>query len=132
MMDTLRAWEHWGLVFGLMDLTGYVFLILGAFLCLTASIGMIRFPDLLSRQHAATKPQVLGVLLIMGAVLLHERSISVLAMVLLVSTFQLVTAPVASQMMSRAAVRTVQVELGTVARDPVNPPGRGRKKDGAK
>ena len=111
----------------ILDLVSYVCLILGAFLCLAASIGMLRFPDLLSRQHAATKPQVLGVLLVLLAVALDQRSIPVLTMVLLVAVFQFLTAPVASQMMSRAAVRTAQVELGTVAGDPVNPPARGRK-----
>ena len=38
-------------------------LLLGAALCLVAGIGLLRFPDLLTRMHAGTKPQVLGVLL---------------------------------------------------------------------
>ena len=38
-------------------------LLAGAFLCLTAGVGLLRFPDVLSRMHAGTKPQVLGVLL---------------------------------------------------------------------
>lgn len=105
----------------LMDLTALLCLLLGAALCVAASIGLVRFPDLLSRMHAATKPQVLGVLLVLLAVALTLRSIPVLTMVTLVAVFQLLTAPVASQMMSRAAVRTGQVELGQVDGDPVNP-----------
>lgn len=114
----------------ILDLIALICLLLGAVLCVAASIGLLRFPDLLSRMHAATKPQVLGVLLVLLAVALTLRSVSVLTMVVLVAAFQLLTAPVASQMMSRAAVRTAQVDLGKVEGDPVNPPKpRSRRKE---
>lgn len=105
-----------------LDLIALLCVLAGAVLCVAASIGLLRFPDLLSRMHAATKPQVLGVLLVVLAVALTMRSVPVLTMAALVAAFQLLTAPVASQMLSRAAVRTAQVELGRVERDPVNPP----------
>ena len=38
----------------------------GAALALTAAIGVVRFPDTLSRMHAASKPQVLGLLLVLA------------------------------------------------------------------
>ena len=41
--------------------------LIGAGFCLTATIGLLRWPDVPSRLHAATKPQVLGVLLIVGS-----------------------------------------------------------------
>lgn len=104
-----------------MDLIALICILIGAMLCVAASIGLLRFPDLLSRMHASTKPQVLGVLLVLLAVALTMRSIAVLTMAALVAVFQLLTAPVASQMLSRAAVRTGQVELGRVDGDPVNP-----------
>lgn len=112
-METLDA---------ILDLIALAAILLGAVLCVGASIGLLRFPELLSRMHAATKPQVLGVLLVLLAVAVTLRSVSVLTMVVLVGAFQLLTAPVASQMMSRAAVRTAQVDLGRVEGDPVNPP----------
>lgn len=93
------------------DLVAMICLVLGALLCLLAAIGLLRFPDVLSRMHAAAKPQVLGVLLVLLAVALSLRSLPVLGSLFLVGTFQLMTAPVASQMMSRAAVRTGQVDL---------------------
>ena len=40
-------------------------LVLGALLTLIAAIGILRFPDVLTRMHSATKPQVLGLLLIL-------------------------------------------------------------------
>jgi multicomponent Na+:H+ antiporter subunit G len=80
-------------------------LLAGAFLCLTAGLGLVRFPDVLSRMHAGTKPQVLGVLLVMvgAAIRLHGWSAS--WMLLLVAAFQLLTAPVSAHMISRVAYR---------------------------
>ena len=103
------------------DWLGAASLVAGALLSLAAAIGVLRFPDAPSRMHAATKPQVLGVLLVVLAVALTMRSIPVITMAALVAVFQLLTAPVASQMLSRAAVRTSQVVLGRVDGDPVNP-----------
>jgi multicomponent Na+:H+ antiporter subunit G len=55
--------------------------------------------------HAGTKPQVLGVLLVMvgGAIRLH--GLSATWMLLLVAAFQLLTAPVSAHMISRVAYR---------------------------
>ena len=40
-------------------------LLVGRLLALIAAIGMARFNNLFSRMHAATKPQVLGMVLIL-------------------------------------------------------------------
>src|SRR6185436_2129334 len=48
-----------------LDVLAVLLLLAGAFLCLTAGLGLVRFPDVMTRMHAGTKPQVLGVLLIM-------------------------------------------------------------------
>ncbi|HEX5200436.1 MAG TPA: monovalent cation/H(+) antiporter subunit G, partial [Actinoplanes sp.] len=48
----------------LADILAGACLVSGALLSLAAGVGLLRFPDLLSRMHAATKPQVLGLLLI--------------------------------------------------------------------
>ena len=55
--------------------------------------------------HAGTKPQVLGVLLVMvgGAIRLH--GLAATWMLLLVAAFQLLTAPVSAHMISRVAYR---------------------------
>ena len=58
-------------------------LISGALLSLAAGVGLLRFPDLLSRMHAATKPQVLGLLLILaGAALRLQNTIDITTLVL--------------------------------------------------
>ena len=47
------------------DVVSAVCLLGGAFFALAAGVGALRFPDLLSRMHAATKPQVLGLVLVL-------------------------------------------------------------------
>ena len=80
-------------------------LLAGAFLCLTAGLGLVRFPDVLSRMHAGTKPQVLGVLLVMVGGAIRLQGMAAAWMLLLVAAFQLLTAPVSAHMISRVAYR---------------------------
>jgi multicomponent Na+:H+ antiporter subunit G len=87
------------------DVLAVVLLLLGAFLCLTAGLGLVRFPDVLTRMHAGTKPQVLGVLLIMVGAAIRLQGWSATWMLLLVAVFQMLTAPVSAHMVSRVAYR---------------------------
>jgi multicomponent Na+:H+ antiporter subunit G len=87
------------------DVVAVVLLLGGAFLCLTAGLGLVRFPDVLTRMHAGTKPQVLGVLLIMTGAAIRLEGWSATWMLLLVAAFQLLTAPVSAHMISRVAYR---------------------------
>jgi multicomponent Na+:H+ antiporter subunit G len=92
-------------------------LISGALLSLAAGVGLLRFPDLLSRMHAATKPQVLGLLLILaGAALRLQNTIDITTLVL-VGIFQLATAPVAAHMIGRAVYRAGQVRVDLLVVD---------------
>lgn len=86
-----------------------IFLILGAFLSLAAGVGVVRFPDLLARMHAATKPQVLGVVFVLLGLELRLRSGAVLLVVILIALFQLLTSPVSAHMVGRAGYRTGKI-----------------------
>ncbi|ALV46917.1 sodium:proton antiporter [Arthrobacter alpinus] len=81
-------------------------LLLGAFMSLAAAIGLLRFPDLMSRMHAATKPQVLGLLLMLTAIGLQMRSWTLLPILIVAWLFQLLTVPVSAHMVGRAGYRT--------------------------
>ncbi|MGY1772897.1 monovalent cation/H(+) antiporter subunit G [Blastococcus sp. SYSU D00813] len=87
------------------DVVAFGCLLAGAFLCLTAGLGLVRFPDVLSRMHAGTKPQVLGVLLVMVGAAIRLHGWSATWMLLLVAAFQLLTAPVSAHMISRVAYK---------------------------
>jgi multicomponent Na+:H+ antiporter subunit G len=99
------------------DILAGTCLISGALLSLAAGVGLLRFPDLLSRMHAATKPQVLGLLLILaGAALRLQNTIDITTLVL-IGVFQLVTAPVAAHMIGRAVYRSGQVRADLLVID---------------
>jgi multicomponent Na+:H+ antiporter subunit G len=87
------------------DVVAAVVLLAGALLCLTAGLGLLRFPDVLARMHAGTKPQVLGVLLVMLGGAIRLDGWSAIWMLLLAAAFQLLTAPVSAHMISRVAYR---------------------------
>ena len=89
----------------LADVVAFTCLLAGAALCLTAGLGLVRFPDVLSRMHAGTKPQVLGVLLVMVGGAIRLSGFAATWMLLLVAVFQLLTAPVSAHMISRVAYR---------------------------
>ena len=88
------------------DVLTAAFLIGGAAMNLAAAIGLLRFPDLMSRMHAATKPQVLGLLLMLAALGLQMRAWPLLPVLLVAWLFQLLTVPVSAHMVGRAGYRT--------------------------
>lgn len=87
-----------------------LFLLAGALLTFIAGIGMVRFPDLLSRMHAASKPQVLGLIFVLigfGLKLLSvETHVFSIGSLILVALFQIVTIPVAGHIAARVGYRT--------------------------
>ena len=88
-----------------LDLVALVLVLCGAILCLTAALGIMRFKDVPSRLHAATKPQVLGFLLICVAIALALHTWAVVAFLVPVVLIQLATAPLAAHMVGRQAYR---------------------------
>lgn len=84
--------------------------VLGAALALVAAIGVLRLPDLLSRMHAATKPQVLGLLLVVAGLGFRLRDPASIGILLLIALFALITSPVANHMVGRASFRAGQVD----------------------
>jgi multicomponent Na+:H+ antiporter subunit G len=99
------------------DVLAAVFLLAGSVLAFAAGLGVVRFPDLLARTHAATKPQVLGLILVLLGLALRLRSGPVLWMLLLVVLFQMLTAPVAAHLITRAGYRTGKVRPGSLVVD---------------
>ena len=87
------------------DVIASVALILGALMSLLAGIAVLRFPDTMSRIHAATKPQVLGIMLLMLGVGLRLGSPAVIGMLVLIVVLQFVTAPVSAHLTVRVAYR---------------------------
>lgn len=94
----------------ILDATALVLVLIGALLCLIASIGLLRFRDVPTRLHAATKPQVLGLLLICIAIGLALREGAVVAFLVPIVLVQLATAPLSAHMVGRAAYRNGTID----------------------
>lgn len=80
-------------------------ILIGAFLCLVTSFGLLRLPDMYTRNHAASKAATLGIMAIMLGTFIyfyiehgHFNS-----RVLLGILFVFFTAPVSGHLISRAA-----------------------------
>ncbi|WP_151641167.1 monovalent cation/H(+) antiporter subunit G [Corynebacterium sp. 11A] len=92
-------------------IASFVCLTFGALLSLSASLGLARFRDTMQRLHAITKPQTLGLILVMLGAILRVIAIEdfgsaergdITAMVLVIF-FALLTAPVVAQRFGRIA-----------------------------
>lgn len=118
------SFEEW------IDLAVLVLVLLGALLCLTAAIGLLRFRDVPTRLHAATKPQVLGLLLICVAIALSLRSWPVVAFLVPIVLIQLATAPLSAHMVGRTAYRNGTIDehgllVDELAESQETPPASG-------
>ena len=92
-----------------LDVITGVLVLSGSVLALTASIGVVRFPDTLSRMHAATKPQVLGLLLVLIGAAIRLRGNVDVGMMILTAMFTLITAPVVANRVGQLAYREQNV-----------------------
>lgn len=101
----------------IIDTVSAVFLVVGALMSLAAAVGLLRFPDLLSRMHAATKPQVLGLFLLLAAIGLQLRTWWVWPVLLVAWIFQLLTVPVSAHMVGRAGYRTKHLHRELLSSD---------------
>lgn len=100
------------------DIIGMVFLFIGALLAITAAIGIVRFPDTLSRMHAATKPQTLGLLMMLiGTIVTVGRAHIDIGMLVLAGVFAMVTAPVVAHRIGRLVYQEQRAQDGLLRED---------------
>jgi multicomponent Na+:H+ antiporter subunit G len=112
-----------GFDFDLRDVITAVLVLLAAVMCFAAGVGLIRFPDVLSRLHAATKPQILGIMAIVADVAVTNPSVGTITLALAIIFFQSLTAPVSAHMVGRAAYRTGHFRADTLVLDELTRPG---------
>ena len=98
-----------------------VLVLIGAILCLSASVGLLHFRDVPNRLHAATKPQVLGLVLICLAIAVSQRTIGGILLGLLIVApvilLQFATAPLSAHMVGRQAYRNGTIQAHSLVAD---------------
>lgn len=92
-------------------------LLVGALLSVAAGVGLLRFPDALSRMHAATKPQILGLISVLAAVALEEGNWKTLLIIIPTVILQMITSPMSAHMIGRAGYRTGNYRRDLIYRD---------------
>lgn len=101
----------------ILDALGALALFLGALLCLAGAVGLVRFPDTLSRLHAVTKPQTLGLILVLCGLALTLRTWAAITTLVLAGAAQFLTSPVSAHLVGRAAYRSGLAEVDTLEVD---------------
>ena len=87
-----------------MNLTGDIFLLIGAAVIAIGSLGLIRMPDVYNRLQAGTKAATLGTIAVLIGIGFHHPDWW--AKLLVVAGFVLFTNPVGSSTIARAALKT--------------------------
>jgi multicomponent Na+:H+ antiporter subunit G len=104
-----------------LDWVAILCILAGAMLSLVAGVGLVRFPDLLSRMHTAAKPQILGLLLVLVGIGIRlfpvETNVFSVGTLLLVALFQVLTVPVAGHITARVGYRTGRIDESLLVRD---------------
>lgn len=92
----------------ILDLTVSALVLLGAAFALLGSIGLARFPDLLTRLHGPSKATSLGIggLLLASMVWFSARGGGASIHELLITLFLVITAPVSALFIAKAGRRT--------------------------
>ena len=102
-----------------LDVLAGVLVLSGSVFALTAAIGVVRFPDTLSRMHSATKPQVLGLLLVLAGAAIRLRGHPDVGMVILTGLFTVITAPVVANRVGQLAYREQAFRDDLLLRDEI-------------
>lgn len=101
----------------IIDVISSILFLTGATFAVTSALGIIRFPDTLTRMHAATKPQTMGLLLLLaGAILRMYDSVDVW-MLVLAGLFAMLTAPVVAHRVGRVAYQEQRLRDRTIELD---------------
>ena len=83
-------------------LVGEIALLAGALLILLAAIGVLRFPDALTRMHALSKASTLGVSIALLGAAVSRTDINDVTSLLFATVLQAATNPVASTLLMQA------------------------------
>ena len=85
------------------EIFSWIFILLGSFLLLTGSLGLIRLPDFWSRLHGASISDTGGVLFLILGMMLHVTTIWVFFKLLAIAIFIFISSPTASHAIANAA-----------------------------
>ncbi len=87
------------------DLLVVLLLFTGALFFIIGTIGFLRFPDVYTRLHAATKCDTLGLGMILAGIMLYEGATFASVKLMFIIIFVFLTNPTAAHAIARAAYK---------------------------
>lgn len=87
------------------DIVTAILIVCGGLFAAAAALGMLRMPDMIIRMHASTKAGTLGAGLIFTAVAIQAVDVGLALRAVAALVFLLITGPVATHVIARAAYR---------------------------
>jgi multicomponent Na+:H+ antiporter subunit G len=91
-------------VSAILEVMSWVSLLVGGLLVITGGIGVLRFPDLYTRMHAASVTDTGGAGLVLFGLMLQAGLTLVTVKLVLILWFLLFTSPVSSHVLAKAAL----------------------------
>ncbi len=88
------------------DIISTLFLAAGAFIMITGTVGLLKFPDFYTRIHATGKCDTLGQILIIVGCMIYEGFTFITIKLLLVTAFYLFAGPAGCHALMKAAYVT--------------------------
>lgn len=89
----------------ILDIIGYIIIMVGVLFDLLGAIGLVRLPDVYNRLQSATKSVTLGTFGIMVGILIVKGFTPLGIKAIICGVFLLLTAPVSAHALSRGSLR---------------------------
>lgn len=87
-----------------LDALSWTFLVTGSLFAIVGGIGILRFPDLFSRMHAAGITDTLGAVLILTGLMFQAGFTLATAKLITILFFFLITSPTSTHALAEAAI----------------------------
>lgn len=81
-------------------------IVIGSVFCFIAALGILRFPDLYTRLHAASKAGPLGAGLVMLGAGLASGDVMIIVRIVIGWAFLTISSPISAHLLARAALRS--------------------------
>lgn len=91
------------MIAGFSDYLAGLLIVVGALFALTATIGLLRLPDVYTRMHAASKAGTVGSCLMLFGLAIHIGELATALRAVAGVIFFLLTAPIAAHLLAKAA-----------------------------
>ena len=102
----------------IVNIMGWICLIVGVFFMFTGAVGLLRMPDFYTRLHPAGITDSAGLILVLFGVLLHTEPGLISVKIILLILFSLVTSSTACHALAKAALLSGVEPVGEVEDTP--------------